>query len=108
VPPEQVTSLWKLRTKEEAQEFWEAEFGHLSRKGLRVDAEVSNSQENGHHYFVASHSKPSPALATVVAALSRESPSAEEARLRPNVVEQSAQKTPLSSAQEENLSAERL
>ncbi|CAL8462553.1 g2086 [Coccomyxa elongata] len=75
--------LWKLRTKEEAQEAWDREFGHLRTEGGQARAEAENRPHLG---FVASHNNyQSPAFAKAAQALAGQPPTPEQCRLRPTI-----------------------
>jgi len=85
-PPEH--PLWKLRSKEEAQEFWEEEFGHLkSKNGPSSASQQQQEQKNEQRprSFVASGDGQSPTFAAAVAAMSGTAPMPDEARLRPSM-----------------------
>ena len=75
--------MWKLRTKEEAQEAWEREFGHLSAEGGTARAQPQSRHQPG---FVASHNNyQSPAFAKATEALAGSAPTPEQSRLSPTV-----------------------
>ncbi len=75
--------LWKLRTRDEAQEAWEREFGHLRTEGGQARVEAENRPHLG---FVASHNNyQSPAFAKAAQALAGQPPTPEQCRLRPTI-----------------------
>ena len=80
--------LWTLRTKEEAQEFWEQEFGHLRRE---QDASAAGQpprkadRDQRPRSFVASGDAPTSAAAITAAVRAYRVPKPEEARLQPSV-----------------------
>ena len=85
-PPEH--PLWKLRSKEEAQEFWEEEFGHLkSKNGPSSASQQQQEQKNEQRprSFVASRDGQSPTFTAALAAMSGTTPMPDEARLRPSM-----------------------
>ena len=85
-PPEH--PLWTLRTKEEAQEFWEQEFGHLRREQQASAAgqpPQKTDQEQRPRSFVASGDVPTSAAAITAAVRAYRVPKPEEARLQPGV-----------------------
>ena len=83
--------MWRLRTRQEAEAFWEGEFGHLRRgEGAQSTQEQPQEQQerlgDKHHSFVASLKQqgPSPALMAATAALAKgASPSPEQGQIRP-------------------------
>ncbi len=91
-------SIWALRSREEAERFWDSEFGHLRREGGAAPQEQTAQQQEreqqharsrtaGQQSFVASLNvqQPSPAFAAAAAALGRlqAAPSPEQAQVRP-------------------------
>ena len=85
-PPEH--PLWTLRTKEEAQEFWEQEFGHLRREQEASAAgqpPPKTEREQRPRSFVASGDVPTSAAAITAAVRAYRVPKPEEARLQPGV-----------------------
>ena len=85
-PPEH--PLWTLRTKEEAQEFWEQEFGHLRREqdaSAAGQPSPKTDQEQRPRSFVASGDVPTSAAAITAAVRAYRVPKPEEARLQPGV-----------------------
>ncbi|CAL5227549.1 g10540 [Coccomyxa viridis] len=80
--------LWRLRSKEEAQQFWEEEFGHLRSKDSASSAgqqKQERAQEKRPRSFVASGDTHCPAVAAAAAAMSGAAPVPDQARLRPSV-----------------------
>lgn len=78
--------MWKLRTKEEAKDAWEREFGHLTEEAGTAKAQPQRRHQTG---FVASHNTyQSPALAKAAAAVAGHPPTPEQARMRPTVEEE--------------------
>lgn len=85
-PPEH--PLWTLRTKEEAQDFWEQEFGHLRREQEASAAgqpPQKTDQEQRPRSFVASGDVPTSVAAITAAVRAYRVPKPEEARLQPGV-----------------------
>ena len=86
-------SIWALRNREEAERFWDSEFGHLRRdEGVAQEqtADREEQQEDpsrkDQQSFVASwNMQHSPAIAAAVAALQNghPAPSPEQAQMRP-------------------------
>lgn len=80
--------LWTLRTKEEAEEFWEDEFGHLKRDNSASAANQQKQQKAQEHRprsFVASGESRFPAVTLAAAAMACAAPKPDQARLRPSV-----------------------
>ena len=80
--------LWRLRSKEEAQQFWEEEFGHLRSKDSASSAgqqKQERAQEQRPRSFVASGDPHCPAVAAATAAMSGAAPVPDQARLRPSI-----------------------
>jgi hypothetical protein len=83
--------LWRLRSRQEAEEFWEREFGHLKGEGATQAQQQQQQQQEAHHVggqhhsFVASlKQQPSPALVAATAALLKApAPSVEQGQIRP-------------------------
>lgn len=81
--------LWTLRTKEEAQQFWEDEFGHLKTRNGASSAGQQNQKEKKQEQrvrsFVASgDSQPQAEAAGAATAVSGTAPTPDQARLRPS------------------------
>ncbi len=80
--------LWTLRTKEEAQQFWEDEFGHLkSRNGASSAGQQRQKEKQEHRVrsFVASgDSQPQAEAAEAATVVSSTVPTPDQARLRPS------------------------
>ena len=81
--------LWTLRTQEEAQHFWEDEFGHLKNRNGASSAgqqrEKEKKQEQRVRSFVASgDSQPQAEAAEAATAVSGTAPNPDQARLRPS------------------------
>ncbi len=80
--------LWQLRSKEEAQQFWEEEFGHLRGQDSASSAsqpKQERGQEQRPRSFVASGDGHCPAVAAAAAALTGTAPVPDQARLRPSI-----------------------
>ena len=86
---EALKPMWRLRSRQEAEAFWESEFGHIRRgEGAEQTQEQQQEQHVGaqHHSFVASLKQqgPSPALLAATAALAKgASPSPKQGQIRP-------------------------
>ena len=87
-------SIWALRSREEAERFWDSEFGHLRREGGAAAQEAATGQARQQHEqsgagqqgFVASwhvQQQPSPAFAAAAVGRAQPAPSPEQAQLRP-------------------------